>query len=138
MTIRGPSASQAARRLPAPESFRFVTKMTLLPRPPGVVEPNPSAPGKAGIADASLAAEPIGGKLTRAASNNQARDTLRKSLIFISPVSGCKEFKFASTCAVKSIPPALAGGSSTRLPCCELDPPAHAGGTDLMLRGLVD
>ena len=49
ITVRAPSASQATRKLPGPSSFRFVTKRTLPPRPPGVVAPNPSAPGNAGI-----------------------------------------------------------------------------------------
>src|SRR6185436_11895922 len=48
ITMRGPSASQAARKLPGPASSRFVTKITLPPLPPGVVEPNPSAPGNDG------------------------------------------------------------------------------------------
>ena len=47
-TMRGPSASTAARRLPGPESSRFVTAITLPPRPPFVREPWPSAPGKEG------------------------------------------------------------------------------------------
>ena len=33
-TVRGPVASTAARRLPAPLSLRFVTSITLPPRPP--------------------------------------------------------------------------------------------------------
>src|SRR5262245_6144293 len=47
-TVRGPSASQAARKLPGPESSRLVTAMTRPPRPPGVNAPPPSAPGNAG------------------------------------------------------------------------------------------
>lgn len=48
MMVRGPSVSQASRKLPGPESLRLVTKRTFPPRPPIVVEPVPSAPGKAG------------------------------------------------------------------------------------------
>ena len=48
-TIRGPSASTAARRLPSPLSLRLVTFITRPPRPPMVYMPCPSAPGKAGI-----------------------------------------------------------------------------------------
>ena len=47
-TNRGPEVSSASRRLPGPESSRFVTAMTRPPRPPGVAQPKPSAPGKAG------------------------------------------------------------------------------------------
>src|SRR5437773_8684945 len=53
-TMRGPVASHAARKLPGPLSFRFVTMMTFPPRPPGVVEPKPSAPGKAGRLDSLI------------------------------------------------------------------------------------
>jgi hypothetical protein len=48
-TIRRPGLWQAALRLPGPEDFRFVTLITFPPRPPGVVAPNPSAPGNAAI-----------------------------------------------------------------------------------------
>ena len=48
-TVRAPFASIAARRLPSPSSLRFVTSITLPPRPPVVYFPNPSAPGNAGI-----------------------------------------------------------------------------------------
>ena len=47
-TMRGPLLAQAWRRLPGPESFRFVTVITLPPLPPRVSAPCPSAPGKAG------------------------------------------------------------------------------------------
>ena len=47
-TVRGPVRTcSASRRLPGPASFRFVTSTTAPPRPPGVSEPKPSAPGKA-------------------------------------------------------------------------------------------
>jgi hypothetical protein len=49
ITVLGPSDSIAARKLPGPLSLRFVTKITLPPRPPIEAAPNPSAPGKAGI-----------------------------------------------------------------------------------------
>src|SRR5262245_29257766 len=52
-TMRGPSVSHASRRLPGPESLRFVTKRTRPPRPPGVLVPKPSAPGNAGKSDAA-------------------------------------------------------------------------------------
>src|SRR5262245_6269109 len=45
--VRGPEASIALRRLPGPESSRFVTSITLPPRPPTALAPNPSAVGKA-------------------------------------------------------------------------------------------
>ena len=47
--IRAPLAFTASRREPGPESFRFVTSITLPPLPPVVCAPNPAAPGKAGI-----------------------------------------------------------------------------------------
>ena len=48
-------ASAHARKLPGPASCRFVTSMTLPPRPPDVVEPKPSARGKAGNATERVA-----------------------------------------------------------------------------------
>jgi hypothetical protein len=54
MTIRGPEASIAARKLPAPLSLRFVTLMTAPRLPPAVSEPHPCAPGKAGKAFATI------------------------------------------------------------------------------------
>ena len=48
--VRAPVVVSAARSEPTPESFRFVTLMTLPPRPPLAHIPNPSAPGKAGVA----------------------------------------------------------------------------------------
>src|SRR5688572_27498390 len=45
--MRGPCAATQARRLPAPLSLRFVTSMTVPPRPPLLWVPNPSAPGNA-------------------------------------------------------------------------------------------
>src|SRR6476620_2954721 len=57
MTMRGPSASPAARKLPGPASSRFVTKITRPPLPPGVLEPKPSAPGNDGMAREPPAAE---------------------------------------------------------------------------------
>ncbi len=50
ITIRGPLASIASRKLPGPSSLRLVTLKILPPRPPGVNAPAPSAPGNAGIA----------------------------------------------------------------------------------------
>ena len=58
-TIRGPSVSQASRKLPGPESFRFVTRITFPPLPPRVIAPYPSAPGNAGTVGVS-AANPFG------------------------------------------------------------------------------
>ena len=47
--MRAPLASQAARNEPEPLSLRFVTWITLPPRPPVVVSrATPSAPGNAG------------------------------------------------------------------------------------------
>lgn len=69
MTMRAPSASQAARKLPGPASSRFVTKITLPPLPPGVVEPNPSAPGNDGTTRESLAARDIVGPVGKANEN---------------------------------------------------------------------
>ncbi|HSL86834.1 MAG TPA: hypothetical protein VK861_07850 [Bacteroidales bacterium] len=46
-TVLAPDSATAARRLPSPESFRFVTSITLPPRPPTEKRPPPSAPGKA-------------------------------------------------------------------------------------------
>ena len=59
-TVRGPDCSTAQRRLPSPESLRFVTCRTLPPRPPFAKAPNPSAPGKASksSADAVNASDP--------------------------------------------------------------------------------
>jgi hypothetical protein len=56
-TVRGPSASHAARSVPGPESARLVTSTTRPPRPPLAFVPNPSAPGKAGTAAAMAAAQ---------------------------------------------------------------------------------
>src|SRR5512145_3110396 len=50
----------AARREPGPESARLVTAMTAPPRPPGVIEPNPSAPGKAGIGSGTAVSSGVG------------------------------------------------------------------------------
>lgn len=69
MTMRAPSASQAARKLPGPPSSRFVTKITLPPLPPGVVEPNPSAPGNDATTSESLAADAIGDPVVSANEN---------------------------------------------------------------------
>jgi hypothetical protein len=58
-TVRGPSASTAARRDPGPESSRLVTLITAPPRPPVANRPAPSAPGKARTSrGAALAAAP--------------------------------------------------------------------------------
>jgi len=46
--VLGPEASRQARKLPLPESFRFVTSITTPPRPPADSAPPPSAPGNAG------------------------------------------------------------------------------------------
>src|SRR3954454_14016847 len=46
--VRGPVAVTQARSDPGPESFRFVTLMTVPPRPPFDVAPPPCAPGNAG------------------------------------------------------------------------------------------
>ena len=46
--IRGPKSSTAARKLPVPLLFRFVTSMTFPPLPPTELAPKPSAPGNAG------------------------------------------------------------------------------------------
>jgi hypothetical protein len=51
-TILGPVASTAARKLPGPWSFIFVTLMTVPPLPPTLYAPKPSAPGKAGRVEA--------------------------------------------------------------------------------------
>ena len=48
ITVLCPSVSAASRKLPGPQSSRFVTKRTLPLRPPIDWAPNPSAPGKAG------------------------------------------------------------------------------------------
>ena len=55
ITMRGPLAMQASRKLPGPASFRLVTKMTLPPRPPTAMAPKPSASGNAGISRAAAA-----------------------------------------------------------------------------------
>jgi hypothetical protein len=47
-TIRGPAAAQASCNEPGPSGLRLVTIMTLPPRPPGVSQPQPSAPGNTG------------------------------------------------------------------------------------------
>jgi hypothetical protein len=46
--VRGPLASTQARRDPVPESFVFVTSITVPPRPPAEPAPPPAAPGNAG------------------------------------------------------------------------------------------
>src|ERR1700759_2811953 len=67
MQVRGPLASTQARKLPLPESFRFVTSMTTPPRPPTASAPAPSAPGNAGqpelgqLADEPVDPDPLGG-----------------------------------------------------------------------------
>ena len=47
--IRAPPVSHASRKEPGPRSFRFVTVITLPPRPPKLYIPPPSAPGNEGI-----------------------------------------------------------------------------------------
>src|SRR5215510_13761031 len=59
-TIRGPSAAQAAARLPAPEALRLVTLMTFPPRPPALAAPHPSAPGNAFTSLPGLASSAAG------------------------------------------------------------------------------
>src|SRR5262249_12568547 len=100
ITILGPSASQAARKLPAPESFRLVTKMTLPPRPPGVVAPNPSAPGNAGISRVLLDIAARADSSTRDCwfplSSKQSSESDSTPAIFIrvvGQVSGCSMSK---------------------------------------------
>ena len=66
MQVRGPLASTHARKLPLPESFRFVTSITTPPRPPTASAPAPSAPGNAGQPELGQLAEvpepePVGG-----------------------------------------------------------------------------
>jgi hypothetical protein len=46
--VRGPLACTQARRDPVPESFVFVTSITVPPRPPAEPAPPPAAPGNAG------------------------------------------------------------------------------------------
>lgn len=46
-TVLGPFALTASAKLPGPEALRFVTSMTLPPRPPTVYFPYPSAVGNA-------------------------------------------------------------------------------------------
>lgn len=48
--VRGPLASMQARKLPVPESLRFVTSMIAPPRPPTAAAPPPCALGKAATA----------------------------------------------------------------------------------------
>src|ERR1700744_1108049 len=60
MQVRGPLASTHARKLPLPESFRFVTSITTPPRPPIASAPAPSAPGNAGHPEAGQLAEVLG------------------------------------------------------------------------------
>src|SRR5262245_312360 len=45
--VRGPVFSMQLRKLPGPESLRFVTLMTAPPRPPTAFAPKPSALGNA-------------------------------------------------------------------------------------------
>src|SRR6266540_1018733 len=96
MTTRGPSASQAARKLPGPESSRFVTKITLPPLPPGVVEPNPSAPGNDGIAREWFAAEVIGvpvGSAKESPKRTRARARLRVLFVMGTDAVSGKQFR---------------------------------------------
>src|SRR3990170_967858 len=46
-TILAPALPTQVRRLPAPESFRLVTRQIMPPRPPTDTAPLPCAPGKA-------------------------------------------------------------------------------------------
>src|SRR5688500_7961784 len=81
-TIRGPSAAQASARLPGPDAFRLVTLMTLPPRPPLLIAPQPSAPGKALSEPASGAASaesPFAETATRQ-PHTRARVKLRRVL----------------------------------------------------------
>ena len=58
--VRGPEASRQARKLPLPESFRFVTSITTPPRPPTDSAPPPSAPGNAGQPELGQFADVLG------------------------------------------------------------------------------
>src|SRR3954463_7782378 len=83
--VRGPSASHAARKLPGPESSRFVTRKTFPPRPPGVLAPKPSAPGNAGrSAEADSAAKESGRASERKPLKAEARSEQR---VFIAKVT---------------------------------------------------
>ena len=58
-TVRVPFSSNAARKLPGPESFKLVTAITRPPRPPLAFAPKPSAPGNAGtLAETGIATTP--------------------------------------------------------------------------------
>ena len=69
-TMRGPFASSAAFRLPGPSAASVVTRMTRPPRPPGVVDAQPTAPGNAVVALDALvlvgAADRVAGRGIRA------------------------------------------------------------------------
>jgi hypothetical protein len=54
ITTLGPDAVTASLKLSGPESFRLVTLITLPPLPPTLFAPKPSAPGKAGRAEADV------------------------------------------------------------------------------------
>jgi len=58
--VRGPEPSRQARKLPLPESFRFVTSITTPPRPPTDSAPPPSAPGNAGQPELGQFADEFG------------------------------------------------------------------------------
>src|ERR1051326_7154670 len=79
--MRGPSASQASRRLPAPESLRFVTKITLPPRPPGVFAPKPSAPGNAGRSEAAGTASAASNVDEAASAANETKREKRRFMV---------------------------------------------------------
>jgi hypothetical protein len=60
MQVLGPLASTQARKLPLPESFRFVTSITAPPRPPTDSAPAPWASGNAGQPALGQFAEVLG------------------------------------------------------------------------------
>jgi hypothetical protein len=58
--VRGPEASRHARKLPLPVSFRFVTSITVPPRPPTDSAPPPSASGNDGQPELGQFADVLG------------------------------------------------------------------------------
>ena len=124
-TIRGPAAAHASCSEPGPSGLRFVTIITLPPRPPGASHPQPSAPGNAGKGFSSARA-------TDSTPNDAVNRTYVIHLVLRMVVS----FPFLSIrlcrcvkrfLGVRSLRPARRDGAQQRLV------PPDAGGPSLHL-----
>jgi hypothetical protein len=114
-TVLTPVASIAALSEPVPASFRFVTLMTLPPRPPLAALPNPSALGNAFTSTLSVSGSSpsIGPPLSRASAGALSlksqlgkKQRLKKALITNRGTpDGSFDFKRGQACLSKGLDP---------------------------------